>query len=431
MHSSLGFYNRIIFLFLISGILLLAMFKIARAEEFIDINQSVISDLSPMDTNERWQSFTPTKSNLSSVSLRFLKWDSGIYFYVRIVDTVTGKEVVNNLYANIATTTPTPGYTEWFNLDFTDTEVIPGNLHKLYYKRGAGSNFNIGMAFSNVYAGGQSSINSSWDLTFKTYYDDEFYFPSVEVIEYPEWHGNILAGSEYALAYNRFNFCFLGQDCFLKYNYGYDAIGGNIDLQYEDVSIASSSLINQQYLTGQFLLDDVESEQTKEYCFVLTKGESEQKYCDVSVQWIDRSWCDEEFVCQDVATSSDFLYGVQCGFRQTICWMFNPTDNSIEYLSKNIQNFEHSFPFSLAFDFINVAKETIENSTSTGAVFGIPMVATSSEDQFYILPVMDENTIRDILSVKTVDTVTENVMYLVWAVTAGLIIFIVIKFGIL
>src|SRR4030042_926443 len=274
MHSSLGFYNRIIFLFLISGILLLAMFKIARAEEFIDINQSVISDLSPMDTNERWQSFTPTKSNLSSVSLRFLKWDSGIYFYLRIVDTVTGKEVVNNLYANIATTTPTPGYTEWFNLDFTDTEVIPGNLHKLYYKRGAGSNFNIGMAFSNVYAGGQSSINSSWDLTFKTYYDDEFYFPSVEVIEYPEWHGNILAGSEYALAYNRFNFCFF-----------------------------------------------------------LTKGESEQKYCDVSVQWIDRSWCDEEFVCQDVATSSDFLYGVQCGFRQTICWMFNPTDNSIEYLS--------------------------------------------------------------------------------------------------
>lgn len=432
MNYLVDYLNKIIafaFIFILAFTIKL---NFASATEFVDVNQSVGGNLSPMDTSERWQSFKPTKSNLSSVDLKVLNWTGGMDLYLRVVNTVTSDEVVNVIYPNVATTTPTPGYTVWMNFDFTDTSVVVGDLYKLYYSRSAGSQFNLDASpATNPYPDGSNSGVSGIDLTFRTYYENELDFPNVEIIDFPEWSGNIQVGSEYALSYNQFNFCFLGEDCFLKYNYGYDAIGGNINLLYNDVSIASSSLIDQQYLTGQFLLEDEETATTTDYCFVLTKGESQQKYCDVSVQWLDRSWCNEETICSDVATSSDFLFGVQCGFRQTICWIFNPSDESIDYLSKNIQNFENSFPFNMVFDFLNVATETIENSTTTGATFGIPWVSTTTPGEFDILPVIDQNTLNDIMPGAVVSTVSEYTLYFVWFLVTFLIIFIIVKFAIL
>jgi hypothetical protein len=263
-------------------------------------------------------------------------------------------------------------------------------------------------------------------------YTAEFLDPDVVVEDLPEWGGNIQIGSETLLQYNRYNFCYLDNECSLKINYNFDVIGDQLSLYtLNDVLVSSTTLLDQQYLTVYFDLDTQSSATNTQYCVHLDNGSFPiVRACDLNVEWLAVPYCSELDMCSDVSTSSDFLYGLECGARRTLCWMLKPTDNSLEFLSKNIQNFENNFPLNLVFGLINQISYIMENATTTGSSFGLPMVSISTGD-FYIYEGIDSNAYYNVLGTSTVEIILENANYFIWTIVAIIIVFVIVKYTIL
>lgn len=287
----------------------------------------------------------------------------------------------------------------------------------------------------NDYVLGYSTNDNSGllerDLYFTLYYDDEYINLDYEITELPDWGGNIQVGSETILQYNKFNFCTIGQneDCFLKINYGYDAIGSSVLLlDYEGEIVASSTVEDTYLLQDRFLIDDPESETTQYYCIAIEINGKYQAYCDISLEWITNKWCDSSIICNDVATSSDFLFGFQCGFRQGACWLMSPTQSSIDFFSKSIDNFMNSFPFNLSFGLINEIDQSIKSATTTGASFGIPMY---DGDEYYTIYGIDSYSYNEVLGQSTMNTLETYSDYLIYFILAFLITIIIYNFAII
>lgn len=443
-----GFFNRILkikfniyqYIFLlVIGLLAPAFVFAQESTELVDINQSIYFDVSPMDTSERWQSFIPTKTNLSSVSFRILNWNGGINFYLRIVDTVTSEELVNAIYPNVPTTTPTPGYTEWMNFNFTDVEVDPTHLHKIYYSRGVGSQFNIGYAPNNPYMPGAMSINSNYDLTFKTYYDQKFLDHNYDTDldeNYPDFN-TVLSQT-----------CITGNECKLFFSFNQLAIGYPMYLiNYEDNStpdnaIASTTVTATPFWQNKIIVPEPANEGTFKYNLLLDAN----LYgwivdTGIAINWMSSStwddyisdqigpieeYCAEEVVCADVATSSDFLYGVQCGFQKTICWTFAPTEGSKKYLMGAIESYEKTFPNNLYFSFVDRLDYAIQEVSATESSIDIPYI--DSEGMYFMLPVVTSSTVPNALG-NSYNTVHDGLVHFVWIIT-GMFVLLIVWFAV-
>ena len=284
----------------------------------------------------------------------------------------------------------------------------------------------------NSYSFGSTTQYINSDFRFNLYKDDEWLPTVIKITELPDFTGNIQVGAETLLQYNRHNFCFLGtnEECHLKFNYGYDAIGSKILLTTKGGEFVASTTVADQYLLqDRFVIDEPPSAQTQEYCIGIDNGEEILTYCDITLEWISNSWCAEEMICAEVATSSDFLYGVQCGLRRTMCWIFQPTQSSISFLTKMIDNFTNSFPFNLPFDFVKQIDYSIQTASSSTKSFGLPMYSEETQG-FYIVNGIDPGMYYEILGTSTVDTLENQVDMVLWLLVSLLIVFIIWKFAI-
>jgi hypothetical protein len=274
-----------------------------------------------------------------------------------------------------------------------------------------------------------SIIDIKWDnlISSSTY---EFY-DSVEVIELPDYSGNIQIGSETKLQYNRYNTCYINKPCYFKVNYGYDEIGSDLVFYYFDTAtmIDYTTLADSTYLTYTFSVPIETDETLRTHCLILDNSTTTPEYfCDISINWLSFPECSEENMCEDVATSSDFLYGVQCGARQTVCWLFNPSDTSIQFLQNNVQNMENSFPFNLAFGLINEVSDTMETSTSTGVDLGLPSVI---DNEYIIVNGISSSSFSEVFGTSTTYMIEDYATYIIWLLVAVGVSIIIIKYAIL
>lgn len=266
-----------------------------------------------------------------------------------------------------------------------------------------------------------------------------FYFDNIEaktlevdIIDQEEWQGNIQIGAEIDVQYNKYNFCYLGinNPCYLKFNFGFDVIGQNVFLlKNGNELIATSTIENNYLLQDRFLIAEPAEEESQQYCLVLIDDDNNiTSYCDIVLDWLDNTYCNEAEICSDIATSSEFFYGFNCGFRKTTCWLLYPSDSSIDFFSKTITNFESSFPFNLTFDFINSIENAISTTTIAGASFGLPMYS-STTDSFYMINGINENSFNDSFGATTTEILETYSNYIIYFFVSLLIAIIIFKYA--
>lgn len=228
--------------------------------------------------------------------------------------------------------------------------------------------------------------------------------------------------------------CFLGVECRLYFSFNSLAVGYPMYLfNYEDSNfpgneIASTIVTAAPLWQNYVIVPDQATSTELKYNFLLDAGEygwivktgiqinwwSEaewQAYLDDIGPDLDE-YCSAENVCENVATSSDFLYGVQCGFQQGICWMLVPNSSSKNFFFNTVTKFESSFPFNFYFTIVNQAKSNFQKSASSDASLDFPMYSTSTGEVSW-QPLISSSTVTDVWNDDTYD-LTNNIFTWAW-----------------
>jgi len=242
--------------------------------------------------------------------------------------------------------------------------------------------------------------------------------------------------------------CFLGKECRLYFSFNQLAIGYQMYLfNYDDYNfpgneIGSTTVTATPFWQNYIVVPDQATSTVLKYNFLLDAGdygwivktgisiswwseEQWQEYVDQISPRIDE-YCSTENVCANVATSSDFLYGVQCGFQQGVCWMLVPNSSSKDFFLETVTKFENSFPFNFYFTIINQAKSDLQKEASSTASFDFPMYSTSTGEVSW-QPLIDSDTIPDVWTDDSFDFVNNIFTWGWWILIIILITILVYK----
>jgi len=242
--------------------------------------------------------------------------------------------------------------------------------------------------------------------------------------------------------------CFLGVECRLYFSFNSLAIGYPMYLfNYEDSNfpgneIASTTVTATPVWQNYVIVPDQATSTELKYNFLLDAGEygwivktgiqinwwSEeewQAYLDDIGPELDE-YCSAENVCENVATSSDFLYGVQCGFQQGICWMLVPNSSSKNFFFNTVTKFESSFPFNFYFTIVNQAKSNFQKSASSDASLDFPMYSTSTGEVSW-QPLISSSTVTDIWNDESYDLTNDIFTWAWWLLVIFAITYLVYR----
>lgn len=280
-----------------------------------------------------------------------------------------------------------------------------------------------------------------WDVKTSYYADNDLtsYYNTYDydlAIDYPDFNTVVS------------QVCMIGEDCNLWFSFNDLAVGYPMYLLYSASStvptnaISSMTVTATSYFQHKISVPAIGIESEVKYDLLLDADEYGWTVKSaIIIKWIEpdywenlitdrygeavEEYCAEVTVCADVATTSDFFYGVTCGARRTICWVFAPSANSKKYIANAVTGFEESFPFNLYFTFVNRISNIVSNqATSTTESIGIPFI--DSEGEYYMLPVITTSTVPNALgtSYGTVHTGTVN---FIWIITSLIVTLIVYK----
>jgi hypothetical protein len=337
-----------------------------------------------------------------------------------------------------------------FYQEFSPVQLDPKKFYTLHLK----INQNVEALQMRYYTG--SNVYSG----FTKYFNINDSFPNWRNWNYDfaVWFGNVgdFRGINYDYnlsdIYPDFNtvssqICIMGETCNLWFSYNSLAIGHVMYLtNYNEITsptyaVASttilSSVISQNFLT----VPEPEAEANYKYnMFIEAEGIGRFSKSGITIKWVSpETWnelnnitgvnfdnyCSVETICSDVATSSDFLFGVQCGMRQTVCWIFAPTEKSKVYFSNSVNSLQNSFPFNLYFSIVNTIGSVAESHEDTEAeAIGIPFI--NGNGDFVMLPVISSSTMPNALG-SSFDTVKTGLRAIIWLFVGLFITLIIYK----
>lgn len=238
--------------------------------------------------------------------------------------------------------------------------------------------------------------------------------------------------------------CIIGNDCKLWFSFNSLAIGWPMYLSYYASStipanfIASTTITVTPIWQNYVLVPQVATSQTIKYNLTLIADNNWYVKTGIGIRWFSQEewdefiderhgahhvYCDEAEVCAGVATSTDFLYGVNCGFRKVICWAFEPTEGSQQYILDSITSVEESFPFNLLFSFNTNMSAAISNAATNDS--SIDMFFITKEGEMTSIPVVSSTTARDVLGDEAYDVVETDTRYMIWGLLAFIIVVII------
>lgn len=294
----------------------------------------------------------------------------------------------------------------------------------------------------NVYSRG-NGISNPGIMNYRAYYDTD---------------NNITQNTNYdyslAADYPDFNSvisqtCVIGQDCNLWFSFNELAIGYPMYLIYYASSTIPANAISSKLITSDIswqnaiAVPQVSTTTEVKYNLLLDGGTYGWNVkTGITIKWVESDYwenliiekygaditqyCAEEVICDGVSTSSDFFYGVTCGFRQGLCWFLSPTAGSQKYIANSLAAFENSFPFNLYFGFITRTEAIIGAEATTTDGLTMPFIDTNGE--VIDLPITSSTTMSDALG-DGYDTIKNGLEYFIWIITAVVIAFIIHKFA--
>lgn len=248
--------------------------------------------------------------------------------------------------------------------------------------------------------------------------------------------------------------CIIGNECNIWFSFNELAIGYRMYLTYNasstiiSNSIASGIVMANEYWQNGIEVPAVDTEGTIKYDLLLDAGSFGWNIkTGIAIKWIDsdyweeliqerfgadvEEYCAEDVICADVATSSDFFYGFNCGARKVLCWALAPTNNSKKYVVNSVTALEESFPFNMIFTFLHRSNKIIDDSqaTTSTVTLGIPWkgeIVQGSSTEYTILPIITADTVPNALG-SSFEEVKRGAKYFIWVMTAFLIVLIIYK----
>jgi len=186
-------------------------------------------------------------------------------------------------------------------------------------------------------------------------------------------------------------YCTLGEDCSIDFIYNDLAVGKVLWAMpdpylaefkdFQNYHVASTTLSYKYpyngtlYLPASFI-DQYEASSTVLMSFFLQGTDQLRVAIRIQIVSIDFYGLDflSEDPCVTVATSSgeffdDFRYGLECGSRRLIYWMFRPSESAILRLSNSKEVLMQEFPFNVYAD-LNYILSTSTVSTSSIVTYG-------------------------------------------------------------
>ena len=340
---------------------------------------------------------------------------------------------------------------DWIYWDLSSETVTYASGTKLYFNISSNAPSSTG-GYKIVYKADNG--DDYWEYRNDSYYPSRHwdlktsYFADNDLTSYYNTYDYDLA-----IDYPDFNtvvsqVCMIGEDCNLWFSFNDLAIGYPMHLLYSASSTVPYNAINTvtvtatSYFQNSISAPSIGSPQEVKYDLLLDAdvyGWTVKS--GIIIKWIEpdywenliterygegvQEYCAEETVCSDVATTSDFFYGITCGARRTICWVFAPSANSKKYIANAVTGFEESFPFNLYFTFINrISNIVLSQATSTAESIGIPFI--DSQGDYYMLPVITTSTVPNALGT-SYSTVHNGITNFIWIITSLLITLIVYK----
>jgi len=197
-------------------------------------------------------------------------------------------------------------------------------------------------------------------------------YSSVEIVELGPNQAYVeISDENYLTAYNKF--CIVDEDCALKFTYSYQAIGDSINI-YSDIggfpsgsSLGSSTLAYYPNTSLRVEIPIATSSTIKSEDFCVITTNDNYTICGINVLWTigDDDDCDYVHMCDDISSSTgiydEFRYGIECGFRKSGCWAFNPDSYNYILLSEQIIELENSFPMTI----FNQIRDTVSEMNAT------------------------------------------------------------------
>lgn len=322
-------------------------------------------------------------------------WHFSIYEYNpsdQISDTGTIVHGSSVTYSIDATSYPV-GSTEYpQNAIFEFSDILELDLNKHYY-------FTLGSdsqrtADTMMIYGDENSELEAWfsdtgdtiSNAYISFYGLNDY--AVSPTQYEYW--NILDSPypDYTSNYNPV--CFVGSDCNIWIQINDKMINSTFTLvdTYAGTFIASTS-VNFQYVeevvvsipyTTQTASSTQDFDINSDICFAYEIAGVDFSGCGISKSGFSAYWTTEEdyfpdmsFLddpCHDVATSSgsyadDFRYGIQCGFQQSLVWLFRPSTNTMIRFENSFDSIKQDFPINIITRLSNTFSDTYASSSDT------------------------------------------------------------------
>lgn len=254
-------------------------------------------------------------------------------------------------------------------LTFSDTiETQVGDEYYFAFQRveELDSAYSIMVATDNPYPDGKLGGIASQDLNFRVYYDPSYRPDSAD------WTYDLyqLSTSEPDIFCPLDTMCFVGEECRVTCYHNELAIGAiahfiwtptidGYDTGFPEHASYSQTLQAIQPLEETFIIASSSAPiaaTTTEYGIYLESQSGLDRWTGgFAVNWYvyDDLFPPFEIVdpCATVASSTgtfadDFRYGLECGVRSVVAWVFVPSDTAFSRLGESFNNLATSFPFS-------------------------------------------------------------------------------------
>jgi hypothetical protein len=127
--------------------------------------------------------------------------------------------------------------------------------------------------------------------------------------------------------------------------------------------------------------------------------------------------------CEGIATST-LIGELECALRKAINWAIVPDTTTLTDFKNNYEAYKEVFPFNTFFQIADIiSDQATSTQASTTVSLGIPMINNINEgSDFYILPVIASTSMQTALGETNNNLYRISIGYLLWILTAGLII---------
>lgn len=314
--------------------------------------------------------------------------DSG-HFWLNITTSLTNYKnyiiATSSIYSfsNLDTLVENP--TQSFTFKFSENQTISSN--KIYFIFDRDSNsvlydvISDGQGYNSVSGINYNSIGEypQYDVAIEFGIDSD-----VEILQYGESDIYDIPLNLYSNPNDVFNYpysqlCIYGEDCYLFFTYNKQIVGNEVELvdaTSTNIIIATTTVIDVPLKQNKILLPEGSAGYRLATYVLLDDIWGQFIGHRIDIKWSTQEDWEAEMVargilpnsntlCDDIASSSEFYFGMACGLRQFGHWLLYPSAKDLNKLNEIFGTVKNQFPVTVGYQVYDLINTATSSATSS------------------------------------------------------------------